>query len=272
MATEPVTLVVPARFGSTRFPGKPLAMLRGAGGVAKPLVQWTWEAARRVPGVERLLVATDDDRIVRAVSAFGGDAMLTSRQCRNGTERCAEVAARLNLYRGIVVNLQGDSPLTPPSAIQAIVDSLQRDPRTLVATPRVRCTPAMVERLRAGDREGLPGGTTVVVDGAENALYFSKRVLPFAPQDGTAPTFFHIGAYAYRAEALRRYAAMPPSSLEESEGLEQLRFLHAGIALRTAEVPLPDAGLWELNHPSDVAAVEAGLQAELPDMRPVSLA
>lgn len=255
-----VTLIVPARFGSRRFPGKPLAALLGADGTVKPLVQRAWEAGRRVAGVDRLIVATDDARIVDTIRQCGGEAILTARACRNGAERCAEAIARIGAG-GIVVNLQGDAPLTPPAAIGALIETLAADPAVAVASAMVRCPTPLIERLVAAERRGVPSGTTVVTDRRGDALYFSRRVLPwFAGDPGAAPIFMHLGAYAYRADALARYAATAPSTTEQLEGLEQLRFLDAGVAIRMVEIDEPPGGLWEVNHPGDVALVEAALR------------
>ncbi len=257
----PVTLIVPARFRSSRFPGKPLAMLCGADGTAKPLIQWVWETAQRVNGVDRVLVATDNQEIADVVRECGGEVVMTSPECRNGTERCAEAIGKAGIRDGLIVNLQGDAPLTPPAAIEALIAAMTSDPGIAVATPMLRCPPAMVERLIAGERGGVPGATTVVADRHGDALYFSRRVLPwFAGDPGDAPVFMHCGAYAYRTAALARYAAAEPSTAELLEGLEQLRFLDFGIAIRMVTMAEPPGGLWEVNHPSDVALVEAGLR------------
>jgi len=260
-ARQPVTLVIPARFGSSRFPGKPLTMLRGAEGARKPLIQWVWETARRAQGIDRILVATDDHWIAESVRALGGEVVMTSPACRNGSERCAEAVARAGIHQGIVVNLQGDAPLTPPAAIEALVRALAAGPDIAVASPMLRCGPAQVARLVEAARRGTPGAVTVVVDRRGDALYFSRRVLPwFARDPGTAPVFRHLGVYAYRAQALARYATTAPSDAERLEELEQLRFLHIGMKIRMVEIAEPPGGLWEVNHPDDVPLVEAGLR------------
>jgi len=257
----PVSLIIPARFGSGRFPGKPLALLRGVDGIAKPLIQRTWEAACRAKGVDRVLVATDDRRIADVVAGFGGEAIMTSPACRNGSERCAEAATRAGIGDGVIVNLQGDAPLTFPAAITAMTEALLADPGVAVASAMVRCPATLVGRLVAAERDGVPAATTVVVDRRDNALYFSRRVLPWfdGGLDG-APVFMHLGVYAYRAAALARYAATLPSAAETAEGLEQLRFLDAGIAIRMVTLDAPADGLWEVNHPGDVALAEAALR------------
>lgn len=257
----PITLVIPARFASSRFPGKPLTMLRGAGREPKPLIQWVWEAARRVADVDRVLVATDDRWIAETVTALGCEVVMTSPSCRNGSERCAEAIDRAGVRDGIVVNWQGDAPLTPPEAIAALIRTLAANRGVPVASPMLRCSPATVARLIEGDRHRASGGVTVVVDQRGNALYFSRHVLPWPAEGGEQPpVFMHLGVYAYRAAALRRYVAAAPSDAELAEGLEQLRFLHLGMAVRMVEIAEPPGGLWEVNRPADVALVEAGLR------------
>jgi 3-deoxy-manno-octulosonate cytidylyltransferase (CMP-KDO synthetase) len=260
-----VAIIIPARYASQRYPGKPLAMLRGATGEAKPLIERSWEAARMAAGVEQVLVATDDDRIRHVAEAFGAATVMTSAACRNGTERCAEALGALPDAIDIVVNLQGDAPLTPPSFVEALIAYLAEHPDAGVATPIVRCSAALHARLLVDQEEGRVGGTTAVVDGQGRALYFSKRVIPHVPAarlgEPGLPVFFHVGAYAYRRASLKRYAGLPPSPLELLEGLEQLRFIEAGIPVFAVEVAPPLAELWELNNPADVQQVEAGLRA-----------
>lgn len=257
----PVTLIIPARIGSSRFPGKPLAMLRGVDGVAKPLIRRTWEAACRVEGIDRVLVATDDARIADVVARFGGEAIMTSTACRNGSERCAEAVTRAAVRDGVIVNLQGDAPLTPAAVTTALVEAMLADPGIAVTSAMVLCSPALAGRLIAAERDGAPAGATVVVDRRSDALYFSRHVLPWSNGDaGDAATFMHLGVYAYRTAALARYAATAPSAAEIAEGLEQLRFLDAGIRIRMVPLHAPVEGLWEVNHPGDIALVEAALR------------
>lgn len=257
------TIVVPARYASTRFPAKPLASLRGATGVAKPLIQRSWEAARQAADGRRVVVATDDDRIAGAASGFGADVVMTSSACANGTERCADALPALAADTQIVVNLQGDAPLTPAPVVAGLIAALERDAAIVVATPALRASPALHGRLLDEQSLGRVGGTTVVRDDRGDALYFSKAVIPrVAPEqvgDPSLPIFFHLGVYAYRRDALLNYASSPPSRLEELEGLEQLRFLARGIPMRVVEVELGDAEVWELNNPEDVPLIEAEL-------------
>jgi len=254
-------IVVPARFRSTRYPGKPLVPLKGAGGIAKPLICRAWEAAVAVPGVERVIVATDDNRIADVARRFGAEVAMTPEECANGTERCAAV---LPLLAGIevVVNLQGDAPLTPAPFVSALLAAMEEGAE--VATPVIRATPTLHRRLLADQEAGRVGGTTAAIGTDGRALYFSKAVIPHVPAsrlgDPGLPVFFHVGCYAYTPAALSDYVG-PALPLEELEGLEQLRFLERGLPVRAVEVPAPDWDIWELNNPEDVAPIEAALAA-----------
>jgi 3-deoxy-manno-octulosonate cytidylyltransferase (CMP-KDO synthetase) len=257
-------IVVPARYASTRYPGKPLVPLKGAGGQAKPLIQRSWEAARAVRGGARIIVATDDRRIADAAKAFGAEVAMTPESSRNGTERCAAALDAIG-DADVIVNLQGDALLTPPAFVGALLDAMARDPTIEVATPALRATPEIHRRLLGDQREGRVGGTTVAVDANGDALYFSKAVIPHVASatvgDPTLPVFLHVGVYAYKRAALEAYAALPPTRLELLEGLEQLRFLEHGRPVRVVEVAAPGYDIWELNNPEDVAPIEAALAA-----------
>lgn len=260
-----VLIVIPARFASTRYPGKPLVELRGASGVARSLIRRSWDAACRAAGVDRIVVATDDDRIRDHARAFGADVVMTPESCRNGTERCAAVLDRLDEDFDIVVNLQGDAPLTPPWFVEALIEAMQSDPDCRVATPILRCSAEALEALKEDRRAGRVGATTAVFDRAGNALYFSKEVLPFTgralDESETIPVFHHVGVYCYRSEVLRTYGELSPGTLELWEGLEQLRFMENGMAVKCVEVEARGQAFWEVNNPADVERVERHLHA-----------
>jgi len=257
-------IIVPARYASTRYPGKPLVPLKGARGASKPLIQRSWEAAVAVPEVARVLVATDDERIAAIAHGFGAEVAMTPETSRNGTERCAAALGSLGAA-DLIVNLQGDAPLTPPAFVSALIEAMRADPTIQVATPAVRATPEIHRRLLADQSEGRVGGTTVAIGANGDGLYFSKAVIPHvAPSavgDPALPVFLHIGVYAYRRAALEAYAALSPSPLEMLEGLEQLRFVEHGRPVRVVEVAAPGYDIWELNNPQDVAPIEAALAA-----------
>lgn len=258
-------IVIPARFASTRYPGKPLVMLRGADGTPKSLIHRAIEAARAVPQVARILVATDDSRIAEAAQAVGAEVAMTSESCRNGTERCAEVARALGADLGadeVIVNLQGDAPLTPPDFLYSLIDAMQ-DPDCRMATPVLRCDGAAHGALLDDRAAGRVGGTTAVFGANHRALYFSKEVIPhtaerFAP-DAPTPVWHHVGVYAYRPDALAAYAGWPEGALERLEGLEQLRFLEHGVPITCVPVEGRGRAFWELNNPEDVPRIEAML-------------
>jgi 3-deoxy-manno-octulosonate cytidylyltransferase (CMP-KDO synthetase) len=258
------TIVVPARYASTRYPGKPLVDLRGAGGVAKPLILRSWEAAIAVRGVAQVVVATDDDRIAQTARGFGAQVAMTPASARNGTERCAAALDALG-DADLIVNLQGDAPLTPPSFVEALIERMVADPSIQVATPAVRATAEIHHRLLADQQAGQVGGTTVAIGANGDGLYFSKSVIPHVGADRLGdpalPVFLHIGVYAYRRAALEAYAALAPTPLELLEGLEQLRFVESGLPVRVVEVETPGYDIWELNNPHDVAPIEAALAA-----------
>ena len=260
----PVLLVIPARYASTRYPGKPLAELTGATGEKRSLIARSWEAARAVPGIDRVVVATDDDRIADAARGFGAEVVMTSDRWRNGTERCAEVARALGEAYDIVVNLQGDAPLTPAWFVSALVEAMEAQPEWKVATPVLRCDADALAGFLEDRRNGRVGATTAVFDRDNRALYFSKEVIPYtgrplAPGE-EIPVFHHVGVYAYRPSVLVAYPDWPVGPLESWEGLEQLRFMENGTDVHCVTVQAEGRAFWELNNPTDVPRIEAILR------------
>jgi 3-deoxy-manno-octulosonate cytidylyltransferase (CMP-KDO synthetase) len=257
-------ILIPARYASSRYPGKPLVELKGASGTAKPLIQRSVEAARRVSGVSGVFVVTDDERIAEACAPARVGTIMTSQECRNGTERCAEAIAQLH-EPDLVINLQGDALLTPPSFVEALIAFMDCDRDALVATPAMRLRSEEVRALQAEEAAARVGGTTVVSDARGRALYFSKRLIPHLPQWAVeaelTPMKLHVGVYAYRPRALELYRETPLGELEALEGLEQLRFLDAGVPIQVVEVEMPPFALRELNNPEDVAPIEEALAA-----------
>ena len=231
--------VIPARYASTRLPGKPLLDICG-----KPLIQHVWETVSRARGLDEVVVATDDARIAHAVQAFGGKVCMTSPDCRSGSDRVREVAA--SLAADVYVNVQGDEPLLEASAIERLRDVFTEDASVQVAT---LCSRISEEQARS------PHQVKVVRDHAGNALYFSRAPLPFVRESGESTEFLgHVGIYAYRTDALRGFASLPFSPLERAEKLEQLRFLQAGIPVRVLEVPPMGVGV---DTPEDLERVRA---------------
>jgi 3-deoxy-manno-octulosonate cytidylyltransferase (CMP-KDO synthetase) len=241
---QAILAVIPARYHSTRFPGKPLARI-----ASKPMLQHVWERARQAQRVGRVLVATDDERIAATVRGFGGEAELTRADHASGTERLAEVAARIEAE--LYVNVQGDEPLIEPAAIDTAIEAILADAEVQVAT---LCTPVLQPKDIVD-----PNVVKVVRDFSDNALYFSRAPIPWVreQQEQVAVRHWkHIGLYVYRREALLEFPTLPPGELERVEQLEQLRWLENGYRIRVAETPYDSVSV---DVPEDVARVEAAL-------------
>jgi len=259
-----VLIVIPARYASTRYPGKPLVNLRGCSGLNKTLIRRSWEAAIAVAGVDRVVIATDNSEIAHHSNGFGADVVMTSEDCANGTERCMDTLKNIDQQYDIIVNLQGDAPLTPAWFVEDLVQALKQRPEALVATPVLRCDGASLGGFLEDRRHGRVGGTTAVFTKAHNALYFSKEVIPFTgktyPPNAPTPVFHHVGVYAYRSEVLQQYTDWGAGPLETLEGLEQLRFMENDVPVLCVEVDGRGRAFWELNNPEDVARIEAKLR------------
>jgi 3-deoxy-manno-octulosonate cytidylyltransferase (CMP-KDO synthetase) len=228
--------VIPARFASTRLPGKALLSETG-----RPLIQHVIEAARRAKSLERIIVATDDARIADAVARFGGEFMMTRAEHTTGTDRVAEVAARLEGAR-VLVNLQGDEPEVSGLALDRVVELLENDPEAKVAT---LATPIRDESIYRD-----PGCVKVVCTAKGRALYFSRSPIPCHrdgvpdPETAVRPiAYLHLGLYAYRRDFLLQLGSLPPSTLEAAEKLEQLRVLDAGYPIAVGYVDEPSVGI-----------------------------
>lgn len=239
--------VVPARYQSSRLPGKPLALIGG-----QTMIEHVCRRASEARRVDAVVVATDDERIASAVDAFGGVAVMTSRAHLSGTDRLAEVAAHLDSE--IVVNVQGDEPMIAPEAIDAVVALVERRIDTGMGTLRKRVTdPADCSN---------PAVVKLVVDANDNALYFSRAPIPFTrPGHPTPPVWRHLGLYAYRREFLLRVAALAPTPLERAEGLEQLRVLEHGLDIATVETTVDTIGV---DTPEDLERVRRLIEASVP--------
>jgi 3-deoxy-manno-octulosonate cytidylyltransferase (CMP-KDO synthetase) len=243
--------VIPARYGSRRFPGKPLVEIAG-----KPMVQHVYERASRARGLERLVVATDDRRILECVQRFGGEGCLTASHHESGTDRVAEAAARLGCRTDdVVVNIQGDEPLLEPIQIELLMEALERSRGCPMAT--LACS------SQNPDGFASPHVVKVVVDREWRALYFSRAPIPHR-RDAVkeALTFLrHLGFYAYREGFLQRFTRYPPTALERWEQLEQLRALEYGHAIQVALSPVETHGV---DTPEDIHTVLAAWHAPLP--------
>ncbi len=243
-------VAIPARYASTRFPGKPLAPIAG-----RTMLEHVWRRACEA-GAEEVVVATDDDRIAAAADGFGATVCMTRADHPSGTDRLAEVArARGWSDDAIVVNLQGDEPLMPPVVLRQVAEDLAAFPDAALAT---LCTP-LANRAERDE----PNTVKVVTDRAGYALYFSRASIPYPRTPDAAAAHRHLGIYAYRAGFLRRFTALEPAPIERAEQLEQLRALWHGHRIHVTEAAaIPAAGV---DDPADVARVEAALQEGNPD-------
>jgi 3-deoxy-D-manno-octulosonate cytidylyltransferase len=240
-----VLAIIPARYASTRLPGKPLASIAG-----RPMVQHVVDRVRQAARVARVVVATDDERVKKAVEEFGGEAVLTRRDHRSGTDRVAEIAAHLEA--DIYVDIQGDEPLIDPATIDAIVDEMVDDDTIQIATP---CT-AITQANDVMD----PNIVKVVRDFDGNCLYFSRAPIPWVRDNKAAAAphhWKHVGLYGFRREALLEYPTLPPGELEAVEQLEQLRWLENGFHIRAVET---DYDAISVDVPADIQRVEKILQ------------
>ena len=241
-----VVALIPARYGSTRFPGKPLALLRG-----KPMIQHVYEHTRRVRGLADVIVATDDERIAQAVRSIGGAVVMTRSDHPTGTDRLAEVAQGLSA--DVIVNVQGDLPFFPPSLVEDAVAALTRSPVAALATVR---TP--IHDFAEWQNINV---VKVVTDHEGYALYFSRSPIPYTRDrvPTTTPQFFgyrHIGLYVYRRDFLFTFTRLPRTPLEQSEQLEQLRALEWGYRIIVSDTERPTL---EVDTPEDLQRAEEAL-------------
>lgn len=257
-------IVIPARYASTRYPGKPLVELTQADGSRRSLIRMSWDAAMQVTGVDGVYVATDDARIADHARAFGAEVIMTSDTCENGTARCADALANGDLQADLIVNLQGDAPLTPAWFVEDLIAAMQADETAQVATPVLQCDALTYGHFIEDRKAGRVGGTTAVFDRKGHALYFSKEVIPYIDPgklpETDIPVYHHVGVYAYRPDALRAYTTWPEGALEAREGLEQLRFLENGLPVACVIVEGRGRVFWELNNPEDAPRIESVLK------------
>ena len=246
MASEKVVVVIPARYASTRLPGKPLVSLAG-----KPMIQRVYEQAKLATRANRVVVATDDERIVKAVEGFGGEARMTRSDHRTGTERVAEVAAHEE--GDVFVNVQGDEPLLDPAAVDTAVASLLEEPAAAIGT--------VATAIKIPGDIMDPNVVKIVLDFDGNALYFSRAPIPWVRDTASkiqVRHLKHLGLYVFQRDALLEYPTLPQGELERIEQLEQLRWLENGWKIRVAEV---EHDAVSVDVPEDVARVEKLLKA-----------
>jgi 3-deoxy-manno-octulosonate cytidylyltransferase (CMP-KDO synthetase) len=240
-------VVIPARYHSTRLPGKALADIGG-----RPMIEHVYRRASAAQSVTAVIVATDDERIAAAVRAFGGDVRMTSPEHRSGTDRLAELVQTIDC--DLIVNVQGDEPLIEPEMIDAAVAPFALEPELRMSTLR--------RRIDSAEDYANPNVTKVVVDRDGYALYFSRAPIPYVRADcAAAPAWRHVGLYVYRRECLLRLASLPPTALEQSEALEQLRALEHGIRIKAIETHYDSRGI---DTPDDLERVRRLVKSAAP--------
>ena len=236
--------IIPARYASTRFPGKPLALIKG-----KPMIQRVYEQALK-SALDAVVVATDDVRIADTVMDFGGQYVMTSPNHRSGTDRCREAMDLLDAQYDAVINIQGDEPFIDPRQIDLVLQLISRDDTELAS---------LAKRIEDEDELFSPNTVKVVMDKDAKALYFSRNPIPFMRNEerhawlGKGQFFKHIGIYAYKAATLRQIAEMQPTTLEKSESLEQLRWLENGLSIRMGITQTENVSIDE---PKDIEKAE----------------
>ena len=248
MPEHTIIAAIPARYGSSRLPGKPLAEIDG-----RPMIEHVYRRASRVSGLARVVVLTDDERVGAAVEGFGGEWQMTPGECRSGSDRIAWAARDWDA--AAIVNVQGDEPLVDPAAIERVTEHLRRHPADPIVT---LATPAA-----AADLDD-PHAVKVVVDRRGYALYFSRAAIPHPRRPGAAPAWKHLGIYGYRRRALLELAGLEPSPLELCEALEQLRALENGIPIRVLTTAAAEPGV---DTPGDLERVRSLIQKRTSDHR-----
>lgn len=253
---ETAIIVIPARMASTRFPNKPMALIRGM-----TMIERMWRIGRTARGASEVVIATDDAELKRFAERFGATVLMTSPDCVTGTDRVAEVSRLPGMEHDIFFSLQGDAVLTPPWVIEKVLDAILADPSIQIATPAVLLTGDALRDFSALKKRGSSSGTAVVFNQKGDALYFSKALIPFSRNE-ESPIYRHIGLYGYRRETLQRFGTLPEGRLEKSEKLEQLRALENGIGIRVIPVDYRGRTHGSVDRPEDVAVMEAAIERE----------
>jgi 3-deoxy-manno-octulosonate cytidylyltransferase (CMP-KDO synthetase) len=253
-------IVVPARYGSTRFPGKPLQRIAGRSMVAR-VADVAHQAAGLMEDAD-YVVATDDERIITHCKAEGLKAVMTPVDVATGTDRALATIDALGVEPEVIINLQGDAPFTPAEMVAA-VGRAAAEGKEDVATPVVRLSWTALDELRAHKKTAPFSGTTCIRGKDGRALWFSKNIIPamrkeekLRASESHSPVLRHIGLYAYRLEALKRFASLPEAEYEALEGLEQLRMLENGMTIRVVEVEEPEVSIGGVDTPEDLALAE----------------
>ncbi len=257
MSKELSVIVIPARMASSRFPGKPMVEIAGTS-----LLERVWRIAKAVGSADAVVIATDNQEIRQHAQSFSADVVMTSKQCKTGTDRVAEAVQQLEQDYSIIFNLQGDAVLTPPWIIGSVIKLLKSNPLYQLATPAVILQGQQKLDFIATKKTGSSSGTSVVFSKSKRALYFSKTLLPYARGKAEQTIYRHIGLYGYRKQCLLQLTALEQTPLEQTEQLEQLRALENDIDIYVELVDYQGRTHGSVDNPSDIAVVEAIIQQE----------
>lgn len=249
-------IIIPARMASTRYPNKPLALIKGV-----TLIERVWRIGKATKQGSEVFIATDDERLAQFAESFGAHVLMTSPDCITGTDRVAEAARLLEKKYEIFFSLQGDAVLTPPWVIDAVLDEMLADPLIEIATPVVKLTGEALSDFVTLKKKGSSSGTCAVFDQKRNALYFSKGLIPYL-RDKESAVYRHIGLYGYRQKTLQLLNSLPIGPLEEAEKLEQLRALENGIPIRVVPVEYKGRTHGSIDQLEDVVFVEKVIEKE----------
>jgi 3-deoxy-manno-octulosonate cytidylyltransferase (CMP-KDO synthetase) len=260
-------VVIPARFGSSRLPGKPLAQIKG-----HSLLYRVWMLAKNAKNIDEVFIATDDKRVKDHAQSFGAQVIMTDSNYPTGTDRVYGAIEQLSEKPEIIINLQGDAVLTPPWFIQSLIDGFVNDSSVKMATLATHLSWEKYDDLIKSKISSKASGTTVTFDKNNDALYFSKAVIPFVRNRDESnllnknslmsPVFKHVGMYGYRYDALKEFVSLPQTPLEKTESLEQLRMLENGIKIRVVVVDAKNRTMWSVDSPEDVKKVEEIIERE----------
>lgn len=258
MKEAKATIIIPARMASSRYPNKPLATIKGL-----TMIERVWRIAKAVPTATAIWIATDSPELAEFVKQFGAQVIMTPSNCRTGTDRVAEAFKLLSDSYDVVFSLQGDAVLTPPWIINDVLNAMIKNSTIKMATPAVLLKDKALDTFIEHKKSGSSTGTTVTFDKHNNALYFSKALIPFARKiDDNYTVYRHIGLYAYRPDTLNQLLELPMSHFEKIEQLEQLRALENNIPVKVVIVDYQGRTHGSVDRPEDVAIVEQIIDKE----------
>ena len=249
-------IVIPARWSSSRFPGKPLVSITGI-----PMLQRVWNIAKSVGQIEKVVIATDSSEIANFCLQIGAEFVITSASCLTGSDRVLEAVKILNANQDIIFSFQGDAVLLPPWIVEGLIDHMSEDKKIQIATPAIKLEGESLKNFIDAKNRGSSSGTCVTFDSKGDALYFSKSLIPYSRKQ-EHEVYRHLGLYAYRKEALESFAALKQGHFEKIEQLEQLRILESGGKIRVVVSELRGRTLHSVDNPEDVAIVEAIIERE----------